>query len=392
MPRTISADAARRIAVAAQGLATPRPDTVDVRHFRRVVRQVKVIQLDSVNVAARTHYMPFFSRLGAYDREKLDAWTSTSGELFEYWCHAASLAPMEHYGLFDWRRKLARPWTSLAEIEKEHPGYVDAVYRQVVENGPMTASDLENSGARAGEWWGWSDGKLVLEYLFAQGRITSYRGPNFSRVYDIPERVIPEQHRSETPTEQESYRSLLGHAAEAFGIATAKDLADYYRMKVVPARATLDAMVAAGELIDVTVTGWSEPAYLHPDAKQPRTVIGRALLSPFDSMVWERDRTLRIFDFHYRIEIYVPKPKRQYGYYVLPFMLDGELVGRVDLKADRGTGRLLVQASHFEPGRDPMRVGRELAAELHTYMDFLGLDDMVVVRRGDLAPHVAAHV
>ena len=354
------------------------------------MRDVKVVQLDSVNVAARTHYMPFYSRLGPYDAAKLDTWASSSGELFEYWCHAASVAPIEHYSLFDWRRNSFGTWKSIEELLTEHPDYVDRVFEEVATNGPISTSDLEDGGERQGAWWGWGKGKLALEYLFANGRITSYRGNNFTRIYDLPDRLIPEEHRNGSPSKDESYRTLLLLAAEAYGVATDRDLADYYRMSLKEARIILEQLVAEGALEPATVAGWADPAYLHPRAKRPRSINNRTLLSPFDSMVWERDRTLRLFDFHYRIEIYVPKEKRQYGYYVLPFMLDGELVGRVDVKADRAASQLLVQAAHVEPGRDPARVATELGAELETFAEFLTMDDVVVVRQGDLAGHLSA--
>lgn len=353
------------------------------------MRTVKVVQLDSVNVAARTHYMPFYARLGPYDRDKLDRWAANSGELFEYWCHCAAWAPIGDYPLFDFRRdEMQGNWAK--SVDEEHPGYIDAVYEEVAANGPMTISDLDDPGGRTGPWWGYGKGKIALEYLFHKGRVASYRGPNFVRVYDIPERVIPAEHLNGGMAKDKSHRVLVAQAAEALGVATAKDLGDYYRTGVRAIQGAIDELATAGELIAVNVEGWKDQAYLHSNAKRPRSISGRTLLSPFDSMVWDRARIERIFDFHYRIEIYVPEAKRQFGYYVLPFLLDGHLVARVDLKADRKAGRLLVQSSHAEPDVDEARVVRELAAELETFAQFLDLGDVAVRRNGDLSGSLRA--
>jgi uncharacterized protein YcaQ len=385
--RRLSLDTAQRIALAAQGFAEPRPTgRVDVRHFRRLMDRIGVLQLDSVNVVSRSHYLPVFARLGPYEHAALDRYTARSGELFEYWGHVASLIPSDQHRLFRWRMDEFKPWRSIAKLEREHPGYVDQVYRAVAERGPLRTADLEERGDRTGPWWGYAPGKLVLEWLFAQGRITAYRDKNFHRFYDLPERVLSPEHLAAEPADKESaYRELLMLAARHHGVGTAKDLADYHRLNVPVARKAFAALVAAGELEQVEVEGWTQPAYLHPEARRPRSLVGSALLSPFDSLVWERDRTERLFGFHYRIEIYVPEPQRIHGYYVLPYLLDGQLVGRVDLKAHRKEGYLEARSAFIEPGQDAQRVASSLAADLEAMAAWIGLGEVRVARKGDLA-------
>jgi uncharacterized protein YcaQ len=277
-------------------------------------------------------------------------------------------------------------WRAIRELDYEHPGYVERVFEEIAAHGPLTVSDLSDPGSRTGPWWGYGRGKITLEWLFAKGRIVAWRDRNFTRVYDIPERVIPERVRSiEAPDRSDAYRTLLLLAARHHGLGTANDLADYYRLLVSDARPILESLVDAGALERVEVEGWSGPVYLDPQARLPRRITGAALLSPFDPVVWHRGRVERLFDFSYRIEIYVPQPKRVYGYYVLPFMLDGELVGRVDLKADRKARVLRVQAAHAEDGRDHRRVGGALASELHRMATWLDLDGVTVVRKGNLS-------
>ena len=389
---TIQPHAARRIALAAQGFAAERPaGRVDVRHFRRVMGDVGVLQLDSVNVLSRSHYLPMFARLGSYDRDALDRYTATSGEIYEYWAHAASLLPASRYPLFRWRMEAFEPWGRIRRLEAEHPGYIDTVYDEIALHGPITVAQLSDPGARTGPWWGHGRGRVALDWLFASGRITAYRDHRFGRVYDLPERVIRTEYLDAAAvSSEEAYRRLLLLGAAHHGIGTAKDLADYYRLKVPLARPILAELVESGELIAATVPGWSQPAYLHPAASQPRKIRGAALLSPFDSLVWERDRTERLFGFHYRIEIYVPEPDRIHGYYVLPFLLDGSLVGRVDLKADRAAGRLRVRGSFLEDGFDAAIVGQALAKELQVMAGWLDLDDVVVEDRGNLATKLRA--
>jgi hypothetical protein len=385
--RKLSNDQARRIALAAQGFSEPRPTgRIDRRHFRRVIKRIGLLQLDSVNVLQRSHYLPMWSRLGSYSIEALDRFTAHSGEMFEYWGHEASLLPVERYPLLQWRMEEMEPWRRVQGVIGDNPGYLDSVRDEIAVHGPLTVSDLSDAGDRIGPWWGHGKGKTALDWLFAKGVITAYRNSNFGRIYDLPERVISRSHLDSAPVpKDEAYRQLLLLAARHHGVGTAGDLADYYRLHRPTARQVVMDMAAAGELYQVEVEGWPHPAFLYPGAKLPRSVKGASLLSPFDSLIWERDRTERIFGFRYRIEIYVPQPNRVYGYYVLPFLLDGELAGRVDLKSDRKNGRLLVQGSYYEGGRDPDLVALRLAAELRAMRDWLGLGDVAIGRRGNLA-------
>jgi uncharacterized protein YcaQ len=386
----LTKDQARRIALAAQGFTTPRPKgRIDVRHFRRVFGHVGLIQLDSVNVLERSHYLPMFSRLGSYDRSAFDRWTAGSGELFEYWGHEASLIPVGHYSTFGFRMDQMKPWGSIRRLLDERPGYVEGVLQQVRERGPTTVSDLEDAGERGGSWWGYAPGKHALEWLFAKGTVTAYRTRSFGRVYDLPERVLPEPAVQQPRLgETEAYRRLLVEAARHHGIGTAADLADYHRLHTPTARVVLADLAVEGLVVPVAVDGWRGPVYLHPDAVLPRRAGATALLSPFDSLIWNRDRVERIFGFRYRIEIYIPRDQRMFGYYVLPFLLNGNLVARVDLKADRKGRRLLVQSAHLEPGREPAEIAPALAAELITMASWLYFDEVEVVDRGDLAPQL----
>jgi len=389
--RKLTIDQARRFALGAQGFADPRPaGRVDVRHFRRVVDRIGLVQLDSVNVFSRTHYMPFFSRLGAYDRAALDGWLWGSGEMFEYWGHEASLIPVQDHNLWRWRMNGTFNWTRLETMRRDHPEYLDQVLEQVRDRGPLKTADLHDPGQRDGtSMWGWSKGKVALEALFMGGKVTTAHRPNFTRMYDLSERVIPNEHFDAQGLEREKAQSiLLLKAARSMGVATAADLADYHRIKMPEARPLIERLSDAGELVEVEIEGWGRAAYLHPEARLPRKIEGRALLSPFDNLVWFRDRIDRLWDFHYRIEIYVPEPKRVYGYYVLPLLLDGELVARVDLKTDRKKQSLLVKGVFAEPGVDRARVARELRAELELTSSWLGLKDVVVGRDGDLADAV----
>jgi uncharacterized protein YcaQ len=387
--RRLTVDQARRYALAAQGFAESRPKgRVDVRHFRRVVDRVGLVQLDSVNVFSRTHYMPFFARLGPYDRAALDAWLWGSGELFEYWGHEASLIPSRDHALWRWRMNGTLNWDRLERMRQDHPEYLEEVMAQVRERGPLRTAELHDPGERDGtSMWGWSKGKEALEALFMEGKVSTASRRNFVRMYDLSERVIPDEHYEAADVDRDEAQSkLLLHAARSMGMATAADLADYPRIKMPEARPLIERLAAGGDLVEVEVEGWNRPAYLHPEAVLPRQVTGRALLSPFDSLIWFRDRVERLWDFHYRIEIYVPEPKRVYGYYVLPFLLDGELVARVDLKTDRKGSALLVKGAFAEPDVDLARVGKELRAELETVASWLELTDVAVSGNGDLAP------
>jgi uncharacterized protein len=396
----LRAAAARRIALAAQGFAEPRPTgRVDARHLRRVIARIGILQIDSVNVFCRTHYMPMFSRLGPYPREALDRLTAhTAGpvrrELFEYWAHEASLVPVELQPLLRWRmdRAQAEAWDGLRRIARDNPNLLDEVMTLVAEQGPIRAGEtgIARPARKPGEMWNWHDGKIALEFLFWAGRVTAARRINFERLYDLPERVLPPEVLAvPTPSVEDAQRELVRIAARAHGVATEPDLRDYFRLPHADSKARVAELVEAGELVPVEVEGWSAPAYLWPQARQPRRITARALLSPFDSLVWFRERTERLFGFRYRIEIYTPAPKRVYGYYVLPFLLGDALVARVDLKSDRQAGVLRVQAAYLEDGADPYYVAGELAQELSTTARWLGLSGVEVMPRGDLAPDLA---
>lgn len=398
----LSATQARRVAIAAQGLARARPrGRVDVRHLRRALDALGIVQLDSVNVFSRSHYMPLFSRLGPYPRETLDQLTvhqdGHSGrarpdrrELFEYWGHEASLIPIDMQPLLRWRMARADQlaWTGVARVAKDEPELVRRVLELVRDEGPIRAAAVGSPKRvrRAGEMWNWNAGKKALEYLFFSGQVTAERRVNFERLYDLPERVLPAAVlEMPTPPEVEAQRELLLFAARRLGVATEPDLGDYFRLPRKESKARLAELVEAGALRTVAVEGWSAPAYAPHDFKAPRRVRARALLTPFDSMVWARDRTERLFDFRYRIEIYVPAPKRVHGYYVLPFLLGDRLVARVDLKSDRQAGVLRVVGAFAEPGVEEGEVARELADELGLVSGWLGLGGVAVGRKGDLA-------
>lgn len=402
-PRRLTAAAARRIALAAQGFADPRPSgRVDARHLRRVLDRVGLLQLDSVNVFQRTHYLPLYSRLGPYPRALIDRLAvhhdgpAGRRELFEYWAHEASLVPLRLQPHLRWRMARADrdAWGGIRRIAADHPHLVEEVLELVREQGPIRANDTsaaERARRRPGEMWNWHEGKVALEYLFWSGQVTAARRVNFERRYDLPERVLPaEVIAAPTPSVEEAQRELVRVAARAHGVATEPDLGDYFRLPRRESKARVAELVAAGELLEVEVDGWGAPAYLWPEARRPRRVRARALLSPFDSLIWFRPRTERIFGFRYRIEIYTPAEKRVHGYYVLPFLLGEELVARVDLKSDRQAGVLRVQSAFAEEGADPAVVAPELAAELHHVAGWLGLGAVEVVPRGDLAPALAA--
>jgi uncharacterized protein YcaQ len=389
----LSASAARRIALAAQGFGISRPDgTANLGHVKRTIDRLGLLQIDSVNVLARAHYLPLFSRLGNYDSEHLDriAWGRRSQRgLFEFWAHEASLLPLASHPLFRW--SMARALTDPAKgkfnrFRREKAAFIEEVRREIADRGPLAASELSNGGERRGPWWGWSDGKLAVEWLFFAGVVTTAtRRGSFERVYDLTERVLPAHVQAlPTPSVEEAQRELLRMSAQALGVATATDLRDYFRLPADDTKARLAELVEAGELLTVEVEGWKRPAYLDPAARQPRKVEARALLAPFDPLIWERDRTERLFDFFYRIEIYTPIAKRKHGYYVLPFLLGDRLVARVDLKADRAASRLLAHAAHLEQGVDAKQVAEPLRAELRLMADWLGLEHLSLPGAGAL--------
>jgi hypothetical protein len=409
VPERFTAAAARRIALAAQGLAAPRPvGRVDARHIRKVIGQLGLLQLDSVNVFCRSHYLPVLARLGPYPRDLLDrlaAHRSGPGSagpasrpaqrgLFEYWAHEASLLPVQTYPLLRWRmaRWETDAWGSIARVGYENPGLVEEVLQLVKTQGPVRAAQtgIARPQRRPGQMWNWHAGKVALEHLFYSGQVSAACRVNFERLYDLTDRVLPaEVLAAPAPAEADAQRELVRIAARALGIATEPDLGDYFRLPRAASKARVAELAAAGELLPVTVDGWPAPAYLWPEARRPRRVDARALLSPFDSLIWFRPRTERIFGFRYRIEIYTPAASRVHGYYVLPFLLGDALVARVDLKSDRQAGVLRVQGAFAEAGIDRGPVAAELAAELRLTASWLALDRVVVAPHGDLAAELA---
>ncbi len=385
----LSVRQARRIALAAQGFNDPRPSgRVDRRHLRRVLDRMGIIQIDAVNVLVRSQELPLFARLGPHPRTLIEDATRDR-ELFEYWVHEASHVPVGLHPNLRWSMERPHRWDSVnRRMERDRPGYVDEVLARIRDDGPIVSGDLKQRVGPKSPWWDWDDGKMALEYLFFKGVLSATRRPaDFARVYDLTERVIPADVLDlPTPGEDDARKELLVLAARHHGIGTLGDLTDYHRQKIPPCRALVAELVEEGRLIETSVEGWSKPAYRHPEAALPRWVRARALLSPFDPVVWNRDRIDRLFGFRYRIEIYTPKHQREFGYYVLPFLLGDELVGRVDLKADRASGRLLVQSAFGEPGIDEGYVAEELAEELRLMAGWLELDAIDVADRGDLAP------
>jgi uncharacterized protein len=378
--QTIGLPLARRIALAAQGFGAKRPDTPGPGHLRRTLDRLHLHQIDSVNVLSRAHYLPAFSRLGEYDRTDLDrlAWgPRRQRRLFEYWAHEASLLPFDVQPLLRWRMAQAdrgdTGWSGMRVYATERRAEAMALLDRIRGDGPLATSDFEAHKGQSG-WWEWSDTKRALEWLFWAGHITTAtRRGSFERVYDLPERVLPADVLAlPTPADAEAHRALIERAARAHGIATEGELRDYFRQSPQDARAAVQNLAEEGVLIPVSVPGWRH-AWLHRDARQPRRIEARALLAPFDPLIWERDRTERLFGFRYRIEIYVPAEKRVHGYYVLPFLLGDRLVGRVDLKSDRQGSRLIVRSAHFEPGA-PDHAREALRAELESMARWLGLD------------------
>jgi hypothetical protein len=398
--------AARRAALAAQGFADARPaGPVGRRHLGRLLSRIRLLQLDSVNVAVRAHYMPVFSRLGPYDAGVVDdaAWTHAARRprmLVEYWAHEASLLPVDDWPLLLSGAKRAGWWRHYEALAAREPQLVDDLLAAVEELGPVGAGTLEEVlGGRSAPrpkgatWWARSDIKRICEWLFGTGALTTGARVHFQRLYDLPGRVLPPEVLARHPADaDDAARALVLRAAGALGVATEPDLRDYYRLGPGPSQRAVAELVEDGALEPVVVRGWRHPAYRLPGARTPRRVAARALLSPFDPLIWERGRTERIFGFRYRVEIYVPEALREYGYYVFPFLLDDALVARVDLKADRPAGVLRVPGAFGEPGVDTPRVAAELAAALREMAAWQGLDGVAVGERGDLAAPLAAAV
>jgi uncharacterized protein YcaQ len=395
----LSARQARRLALAAQGFGRAPPASPGRTDLLKLVRRLGVVQMDSVNVLARSHYLPFHSRLGAYPRDALEdlAWGARRG-LFEYWMHEASLASLEVQPLMRWRMEDARAgvgvWRGVAAFLRTHGDFIDRVVAEIRDRGPLSAAELGLGARGAGGWWGWSEGKRALECLFWTGRLTTAaRRGAFERIYGLPEQVHPPSVLTAPPPDRgEAQRALLRIAARAQGVATEADLRDYFRMPAAEARLRVAELVEAGDLTPVRVEGWRAQAYLSSAAAgAPRPVSAEALLSPFDNLIWFRDRAERLFDVRIRLEIYTPAPRRVHGYYVLPFLEGEAITARVDLKADRRAGRLRVQAAHAEPSAGP-QTPEALARALGRMASWLGLEAVEVEPRGDLAGRLAGEV
>lgn len=418
MTITLSLPEARRLAVAAQAFG-PKPARPTTAHLRRLAAHLHAFQIDSVNVLVRAHYVPAFARLGPYPVETLDALAYERRELFEYWGHAACLMPVSLYPLLRYRMDKHREQTQ-AYMRSRRGAYMAQVYAEVAERGPLAAAELSNPGKRSGSWWGWGKGKAALEHLYHAGFIAIAGRRGFERRYDLIERVIPRAVLdAPAPPREEAMKHLICLGAKACGVGTLRDIAGYFEVdgwydrlpvawwwdrsggrtgRAKPLVGRLGAeLVEEGRLLPARVEGWKDPAYVHPDARVPKSVDVRGLVTPFDSLVWAhgqgvengiRGRVHRLFGMQYTLEIYVPSHKRVYGYYVLPFLLGERLVARCDLKADRQRRVLMVQSAFLEPGQDARRVVPELASELRQMRNWLELDRLEVAARGDLAPRL----
>ena len=386
MPTSLSLSQARRLALAAQGFNRQARATVKPARLNQLLEQLGVVQIDSVNAVVRSHYLPLFSRLGGYSSALLEqaAWSSgPRRSLFEYWGHEASLLPLSLYPLLRWRMRRAAQgqgiYRELARFGREQQAVIQRVLQAVREQGALGAGALSTRAERAGPWWDWSAEKHALEWLFAAGQVTVAGRRGFERLYDLPERVLPaELLAAPELDEAEAQRQLLLRSAAALGVATEKDLRDYYRLDTADSQARLAELLEAGSLSRVQVEGWRQPAYYLAEPTIPRKVNASALLSPFDSLIWERARTERLFDFRYRLEIYTPAPKRVYGYYVLPFLHDERLPARVDLRAERGQNRLAIHALHEEAQGLSEAGMRALAEQLRAMATWLGLAEVAI--------------
>jgi len=384
----LSREEARRIAVAAAGFARPRPRLVQARHVTDVLRQLRILQLDFVNVLAPAPYFVLFSRLGLYDRKLLDDVVYRRRQFVEAWAHEASIVPVEDWALLRHRREThrVRPWGFESFLDS-NPAYCESVVEEVRQRGPLASDELplpEGVSQRIpGAWY--TVTRAVMEAHFGRGTLAvAARRADFARIYDLAERIVAAEHSSRNVTEEEAERQMIRNAAQVYGVASAGDLADYYRMPIRRARERVHELAASGELLPAEVEGWREPAYLASAAKRPSRIEAAALVSPFDPLVWYRPRLMRLFSFEYTIEIYLPKEKRKWGYYVLPFLLGDRLVARVDLKADRSRGTLVVASAHLEDHSDPAEVSSALAKELRLVAAWLGLQRVQARRRGRL--------
>ncbi|NMO57444.1 winged helix-turn-helix domain-containing protein [Actinoplanes sp. TBRC 11911] len=398
LPDSLSAAQARRVTLAAQGFTDAKPGgATDMRHLRRVLRRLHLIQMDSVNVLQRAHFMPLYSRLGPYPVDLLErAAYRKPRELFEFWGHEASLITTDLQPLFRWRMSRAADfaWGSMVRISREQPELIAWVLDEVRGRGPITAAEIEHDAPRRKDHWGWnwSVVKQALEWLFYTGQVTAAeRTTSFARRYDVPERVLPSAVlNAPTPPFEDALRALVELSARALGVAAERELRDYFRLPVAGFKQAVAELVDDKVLIPVTVAGWRPVAYLHHEARLPRRVQAATLVSPFDPLIWERERTERLFDLAYRIEIYVPAPKRLWGYYVLPFLLGDRFAARVDLKADRKAGELQIPAAYLEPAADQDETAGALATELHRLAGWLGLESVAPPVRGDLAGPLTA--
>ena len=384
---SLSIKDARALALAAQGFDSPRTKTKSTTaDVVALIKKLGVIQIDSVNVLVRSQELPLFSRLGDHDRNAIPKATS-QGKIFEYWGHEAAHLPVELHPMFRFKMHAARSgklkhW-GLTSFYAENKAFVKRILKYVEVNGSTSARELSTRTTKKSSWWDWDEAKTALEYLFLTGELMSCgRGSDFARVYDIPERVLPRKIlQMPTPSETEARKDLLVRAMRAQGVATMRDLADYYRQKPAVVKPLVSQLVEQGVLREVSVDGWQDKAYVHRNAQLPKRLFATALLSPFDSLVWCRPRNERLFNFHYRIEIYTPQAKRKFGYYVLPFMVNGEMVGRVDLKADRANSKLLVQSVHTEKRIKRAAINVTLGKELSLIAKFLNLNSRIVYDR-----------
>lgn len=390
----MSADVARRVALGAQGFADASPTgAVTKRHMQRVMGRLKVLQLDSIPVVIRTQYMPFHSRLGPYDPSLLDRIAYKEDSWFEAWSHEASLLPVESDPLFRWTRDRARDgktWKNLHEVSIREPGYVQSVLDEVRERGAVTGGELSDPRPLPGDgsgWWHRSLGVLALDWLFRVGDLGVRRQGNFEKVFSPLDSIIPPEIAAlPTPSVAEAQRELAMQSVQAVGVGTLKDIADHFRLTGRDLRQPLDELIEAGRVVPATVQGWNGPAFADPEAKTPRAITGATVLSPFDPVVWFRERAERIWNFHYRIEIYVPAAKRQYGYYVLPVLVDGEIVARLDVKTDRDAGVLRIQSSHAEEGSADIATAVRVAEAIEDLSRLVGMEQIEVTDRGNLAP------